>query len=71
MHEINIVKNSLNVTFKIKDLGKLKYFLGLEIAQTCEGIHLCQKKYALKILDDAGMLGAKPTTTPKKGREYV
>lgn len=64
MHEINIMKNLLNVTFKIKDLGKLKYFLGLEIARTHEGSHLCQKKYALEILDDAGMLGAKPTTTP-------
>jgi len=69
MHEINIVKNLLNVTFKIKDLGILKYFLGLEIAQIHEGIHLCPKKYALEILDDAGMLGAKPTTTPMQKKE--
>ena len=47
MHEINSVKNLLNATFKIKDLGKLKYFLGLEIARTHEGIHLCQKKNML------------------------
>jgi len=64
MHEINNVKNLLNTTFKIKDLGKLKYFLGLEITRTHDGIHLCHKKYALEILDDVGMLGAKPTTTP-------
>jgi len=69
MHEINTVKNLLNVAFKIKDLGKLKYFLGLEIAQTHEGIHLYQKKYALEILDDAGMLGAKPATTPMQKRK--
>ena len=62
--DINIVKNSLNYVFKIKDLGHLKFFLGLEISRTHKGIHICQRKYALDILTDAGMLGAKPANTP-------
>jgi len=54
----------LSAAFKIKDLGKLKYFLSLEIARTQEDMHLCQNKYALEIFDDTGMLGAKPVATP-------
>jgi len=61
--DIDIVKNSLNFVFKIKDLG-IKFFLGLEIARTRKGIHICQRKYVLNILTDAGMFGAKPANTP-------
>ena len=54
----------LDHTFKIKDLGFLKYFLGLEVAQTQHGIHLCQQKYTLDILFDSGMVASRPNTTP-------
>lgn len=62
--EINHVKSFLHSTFRIKDLGNLKYFLGLEVSRTNKGIHLSQRKYALDILADTGMLAAKPFTTP-------
>ena len=54
----------LDQTFSIKDLGILKFFLGLEVARSSHGIHLCQRKYVLDILSDSGMLGSRPASTP-------
>lgn len=41
---IKELKGILNQNFKIKDLGKLKYFLGLEILRSKDGIFLNQRK---------------------------
>ncbi|KAJ0799808.1 putative RNA-directed DNA polymerase transcription factor Lambda-DB family [Helianthus annuus] len=54
----------LNKEFAIKDLGKLNYFLGLEVTYTQNGIFVNQSKYALDILTRAKMLDAKPAPTP-------
>ncbi|MCH79800.1 retrovirus-related Pol polyprotein from transposon TNT 1-94, partial [Trifolium medium] len=62
--EFTRIKTILDDKFRIKDLGKLKYFLGLEIAQSREGINISQRKYCLDLLKDTGLLGSKPASTP-------
>ncbi|XP_014522704.1 uncharacterized protein LOC106779159 [Vigna radiata var. radiata] len=64
MTEINHIKALLDNKFHIKNLGELKYFLRLEVARSKKGIHLCQRRYALDILKETGMLGCKPCSTP-------
>ena len=59
-------KKFLDNKFKLKDLGILKYFLGLEVARNTKGISLCQRKYTIKVLSDAGFLASKPVYTPMK-----
>lgn len=57
-------KGYISSCFHMKDLGPLKYFLGIEVARNSTGIYLCQRKYALDIITEAGLLGAKPATFP-------
>lgn len=64
MEFIQQTKKQLDDAFSIKDLGRVKYFLGIEVAQTQGGLVLSQRKYVLDILKDSGMLGCKPSTFP-------
>lgn len=64
LSDILAVKSFLHDKFTIKDLGNLKYILGIEIARSDTGLHLCQRKYTLDLLDSSGYLGCKPCSTP-------
>ncbi|XP_035845275.1 uncharacterized mitochondrial protein AtMg00810-like [Helianthus annuus] len=48
----------------MKDLGRLKYFLGIEVLRSKQGIFMCQKKYILDLRTEIGMLDCKPADTP-------
>jgi hypothetical protein len=64
LSEFQHIKSVLHQSFQIKDLGVLKYFLGLEVSHSTKGIFLCQRKYCLDLLSDSGFLGTKPVSTP-------
>lgn len=65
---ITDLKQLLSNEFKLKDLGNLGYFLGLEIAKSTEGIFVSQRNYTLQLIEDVGLLGAKPKSTPMEPR---
>ena len=58
------LKKLLAKEFEIKDLGYLKYFLGMEVARSRKGIYVYQRKYVLDLLKETGMLGCKHADTP-------
>ncbi|GAU39772.1 hypothetical protein TSUD_220160 [Trifolium subterraneum] len=62
--EITDLKRRLEAEFDIKDLGKLKYFLGMEFTRSKEGTFLNQRKYILDLLKETGMMGCRPVETP-------
>ncbi|GKA69167.1 retrovirus-related pol polyprotein from transposon TNT 1-94 [Tanacetum coccineum] len=71
-HEaITQFKTYLSNCFHMKDLGNLKYFLGIEVARAKEGIFLCQRKYALDIISEVGLLGAKPAKIPMEQNHHL
>ncbi|CAM8911602.1 unnamed protein product [Rhodiola kirilowii] len=61
---IEHIKAFIHDKFKIKDLGTLKYFLGLEVARNSTGLFLHQRKYAMDLLTDHDMVDCKPAKTP-------
>ncbi|XP_075112178.1 uncharacterized protein LOC142182120 [Nicotiana tabacum] len=56
-------RNDLKLKFKIKDLGELNFFLGIEFARSKQGIVMSQRKYALELIVELGLGGAKPVGT--------
>ena len=61
--EIIKLKGFLGKEFEIKDLGNLKYFLVMEVAQSTKVIFVSQRKYVLDLLKETRMLRCKPTDT--------
>jgi hypothetical protein len=57
-------KASMQSEFDMTDLGRMKYFLGVEIHQTEAGIFLCQGKYASEILARFGMGSCNAVNNP-------
>ncbi len=62
--EISSLQEQLATEFEMKNLGGLKYFLGIEVARSKQGICLSQRKYILDLLSEVGLLECKPADTP-------
>ncbi|XP_019196060.1 PREDICTED: uncharacterized protein LOC109189894 [Ipomoea nil] len=61
---INTLLQRLATAFKIRDLGKPGFFLGIETIAVNGGLILSQRRYMTDLLNRAGMLDCKPLTTP-------
>ncbi|CAJ2655949.1 unnamed protein product [Trifolium pratense] len=62
--EQQMLSQHLAKEFEIKTLGKLKYFLGIEVAHSKKGIFISQQKYITDLLQETGKTACKPACTP-------
>ena len=69
--ELLRLKKLIAKEFEIKDLGPLKYFLGMEVTRSKKGIVISQQKYTLDLLKETGMLGCKPADTPTDSTKKI
>lgn len=60
--EINRLK--LKRSFEIKDLRRLRYFLGIEVSRSKRDIFVSQRKYSLDLLKKIRMLDCKTVANP-------
>ena len=61
---ISSLKSFLQSQFHTKDLGMLRYFLGIEVMQSKHGIFLSQRKYVLDPLSETRKFGVKSCSFP-------
>ncbi|KAG7534720.1 GAG-pre-integrase domain [Arabidopsis thaliana x Arabidopsis arenosa] len=57
-------KSSMMLEFEMSDLGKMKYFLGVEVKQCQDGIFICQRRYAREVLARFGMENSNSVKNP-------
>ena len=62
--EIAHLKEKLKAAFEVKDLGELKYLLGIEVARSKEGICISQRKYMIDLLKKLVSLDANLLVLP-------
>ncbi|KAD7117131.1 hypothetical protein E3N88_04399 [Mikania micrantha] len=61
-------KEKMKVVFEMSDLGKLSYYLGIEVCQDEGSITLNQERYAIKILETIGMLNCNEAKWPMESK---
>ncbi|XP_048501622.1 uncharacterized mitochondrial protein AtMg00810-like [Beta vulgaris subsp. vulgaris] len=61
---IKQAKEFLNTEFKMKDMGELRYFLGIEVDGSSQGIFLSQRKYVQDMLEEYKLTQCRPLKLP-------
>lgn len=61
---ITQIIDSLEKEFSIKDLGTLRYFLGIHVSRFSDMIFLTQHQYIANLLHEANLANLKPARTP-------
>lgn len=64
-------KQQMSQKFQMSDMGKLSYYLGIEVEQSRGCIKLRQTGYARKIIEKAGLKGCNPTRYPMDPKEKI
>jgi hypothetical protein len=62
--QIAEIKSQLSSRFRMKDLGHLSLFLGMEVVQKRDSLFLSQSQYLLRILEEFHMDDCNPVATP-------
>lgn len=68
---IAAVKRTFHDRFLMKNMGPLRFLLGLEINEDAKGIKLSQAKYAHDLLERFQMTDCKPAPTPFLPRLFL
>jgi histone deacetylase 1/2 len=58
------IVDDLRGEFAVKDMGALRFFLGIDVRRSESGFYLSQARYAAQILERAGMEQCKAASTP-------
>ena len=64
LEEMDALKTFLHSKFKIKDLGSLHFFLGIEFLQEPHGVIMTQRKFAEDLLKEFDQQNATPAHCP-------
>ncbi|KAL8106255.1 hypothetical protein AgCh_029879 [Apium graveolens] len=57
-------KTSMQKEFDMSDLGRMRFFLGIEVLQNSDGIYICQRSYALEVIRRFNMEGSNSVRNP-------
>ncbi|RVW98283.1 Retrovirus-related Pol polyprotein from transposon RE1 [Vitis vinifera] len=69
MKQIDNFKKEMKDVFEMTDLGRMTFFLGMEVQQKQNEIFICQQKYAKEILKKFKMEECNPSATPMNQNE--
>ena len=69
--KIEKLRSYLAKEFEMKDLGALKYFLGIDVSRSKQELFLSQRKYTLDFLAETGNSTCKTVYTPIEINHYL